>query len=202
MTSRLSLVCCLLVLSSLAQANDLTKVSAAHAAKLAELKKQAHPLGSIVQTIVSEAKFRNANGPGWVEMKGQDILDSRLCKELKVCTLPNAEGTFLRTKGPKNQTLAQRDEAKLPDHTHVLNESGGAAITFFGNSGTGFTDVWMVDGGPVTAFNKNGSNAGGSNGAGIYSGSSARLVGTTAGMTSSQDVKPLNLTVQTLIRID
>ena len=77
MNKRFALTACLLILSSVAHAEDLTKIVAIQAAKLASLQKQIHPLGSIVQTIVPESEFRTANGPGWVEMKGQSIPEKR-----------------------------------------------------------------------------------------------------------------------------
>jgi hypothetical protein len=184
-------------------AGQIEQILSLQAARLNHLENSSNPVGAIVQTIVAEADFQRAYGKQWVVMRGQDVSGSKLCLLFKICRLPNAEGTFLRTTGPQAQVLAERQEAVLPSHAHRLNSSGGAAITFIGNSGAGFTDLWSQEGGPVVTFNKAGSNQGGSVGGGSYTASSVPLVGVTGDSASvSGEVKPLSLTVQTFIRID
>ncbi len=190
-------------LSLPAFATPVEKVVAVQAAKIANLEKETLPLGAIVQTIVKEADFQRVYGTRWVAMRGQDISNSKLCKTFAICRLPNADGAFLRTTGSQAPNVGERQEANFPKHAHRLDNRGGAAITVLGNSGAGYTDIWMQTGGPQATYNYRGTNAGGSDGWGSYSRESAPLLGTTAEAVSVEgEVRPLSLTVQTFIRID
>ncbi len=145
-----------------APAAPLENVVAVQAAKIASLDRDTQPLGAIVQTIVKEADFQRVYGKRWVAMRGQDISNSRLCKTFAICRLPNAEGAFLRTTGPQTPNVGERQEPNFPSHLHGLDNRGGAGITFIGNSGSGYTDIWMKSGGPAATYNYRGTNAGGS----------------------------------------
>lgn len=64
--------------------------------KLISLGFSTEPVGTIKQSILTESQFQNANGSSWVKMKGQSISGSKLCTDYSICTLPAAEGKFLR----------------------------------------------------------------------------------------------------------
>lgn len=80
-------------------AESQTKKSDIDRAKLAAMGFSPMPVGSIVQSLLTEAQFQGENGVGWVLMTGQAIAGSKLCTKHSLCSLPDARGQFLRTAG-------------------------------------------------------------------------------------------------------
>lgn len=78
-------------------------------------KKSGFKIGDTKQSILSETQFQSIHGPEWVKMRGQVITTSRLCVKFSICTLPNAEGRFLR------DSVADAGLRSIPDDTTAKN---------------------------------------------------------------------------------
>jgi hypothetical protein len=129
---------------------------------------QLMPVGSIIQSIMTEAEFQAEAGTSWILMDGRSIVGSKLARIKSISVIPNASGRFLRTAGgnaaalavAQGQATAQNglqainnpvtSQADSPDHTHNLgygaNVTGGSIATpssFGGGSSakSGFTST-------------------------------------------------------------
>lgn len=69
------------------------------------LEESVFGLGSIQQSILTEAQFQSMMGTGWVAMKGQSIAGSLLDKAFGISTLPDARSRFLRNSDAADTNL-------------------------------------------------------------------------------------------------
>ena len=63
------------------------------------------PVGTIKQSILSEAQFQSQSGTDWVAMKGQAVAGSTICLTYSICTLPDARNRFLRNSDAADTNL-------------------------------------------------------------------------------------------------
>jgi len=139
------------------------------------------PIGSVIQSMLTESEFQSLYGTGWVLADGRSVTGSRYAAIKSTTTVPDMRGVFLRGKnngradGNQNPDgeLAigsyQADEIK--GHAHSVNYLTGAAL----NGGT---------------FNFNATNVNTSTGSASTS---------SAGGNES---RPKNVTVNNFIRIN
>lgn len=62
-------------------------------------------VGSIKQSILTEAQFQAQAGTDWVAMKGQSVAGSVICVTYSLCTLPDARNRFLRNSDAADTSL-------------------------------------------------------------------------------------------------
>lgn len=115
-------------------------------------------IGDIRYSILSPDSFVKENGQGWVLMDGRLIPETaKLCKDYRICKLPDARGYFIRSLNPDNSQRvagdAQTDQFKAHKH-HIasLAWSTGAVtmspLVAFDNKGNGYPARLSVEDGP------------------------------------------------------
>lgn len=126
-------------------------------------------IGSIQQSILTEAQFQSQMGTEWVKMRGQSVTGSRLCNEFSICTLPSAEGRFLRDsvsdaglRTTPNDTTAKNGLSNASSSVTVSGTANGALASFKSSTYTGNTS-----GGSLASFKS--ANYGISEGAHVHS---------------------------------
>ena len=67
--------------------------------------KSNYVVGSIQQSILTEAQFQAQIGTEWVAMKGQAVAGSTICVTYSICTLPDARNRFLRNSDAADTNL-------------------------------------------------------------------------------------------------
>ena len=67
--------------------------------------KSNYVVGSIQQSILTEAQFQAQIGTDWVAMKGQAVAGSAICVTYSICTLPDARNRFLRNSDAADTNL-------------------------------------------------------------------------------------------------
>lgn len=94
-------------------------------------------VGSVQQSILTEAQFQTQMGTDWVKLKGQSIAGSKLCTQYSICTLPNAEGRFLRDsvsdaglRTTVNDTTAKNGLTNSTSSVSATGTSGGSRALF------------------------------------------------------------------------
>ena len=88
-------------------------------------------VGSIQQSILTEAQFQAQMSTDWVAMKGQAVAGSKICTEYSICTLPDATNLFLRSSDASSALAL----AKVDDTTAV-NTLATSSSTVTGIAGT------------------------------------------------------------------
>lgn len=117
------------------------------------------PLGTITQSILTEAQFQALKGTKWVRMSGQSIAGSDLDTLTGITTLPDMTGNeaFLGSTDLAESTLANYEANQNKAHTHKMVRDTTSASTI------GTNDQIAADGddgGTVADYKLKGSTSG------------------------------------------
>lgn len=176
------------------------------------------PVGSIIQSILTLAQFQAQAGTNWVLMNGASIVGSRLATITGWTNLPDATGRFLRTAGgdanpvlaatqgqgtaknalagvatlgSTNISLANGSAASAGAHTHNYHWAYGLYQAGSNNANP------IVSGGNAWATDSDGDHT--------HTVSGTTDIGHSHTMTitsTDPETRPVNLTVNTFIRIN
>lgn len=114
-----------------------------------EINRGAHPIGTVLQSMLSVEQFQSLMGIGWVLMNGQSCVGTAYGTYTGFTSVPDARGAFLRCKDHGVGRNSEGDTAlgtyqgdSVQNHTHAVNvhytENGNGA--YQGNiQGYGFT---------------------------------------------------------------
>ena len=94
-----------LLASDQANPASLEKIIAIQQKKIEKLEGARFAIGSLQQSFISEEKFQEQMGGGWVLCDGRDVTGSKYEKMGFGAKLPNCGGKFLRTLGPGSEAL-------------------------------------------------------------------------------------------------
>ena len=180
---------------------------------------QLMPVGSIIQSIMTEAEFQAEAGTSWILMDGRSIVGSKLARIKSISVIPDASGRFLRTAGGNAAALAapQADDNKphthAIDHDHPVKTSstqsanhthGGTTYdttngitrggTTLGNAGTIVASLSYAEHSHSFTTGTESANHSHTVDLDPLTGSS--------GSTGTTETRPVNLTVNTFIRIN
>lgn len=156
-------------------------------------KHSSSSLGSIKESMLTEAQFQAQHGTGWVLMDGRDVTGSAYATLTGNTTLPDARGQFLRGKNNGRSDGQQNPDGDMALGTQTEdairnitgNVSGGRALSPPSPAGAFSTYV----------NNTSGPNNGGSGELNIVF-NAANVVPT------ASDNRPKNLTVNIFIKIN
>jgi hypothetical protein len=206
---------------------QLKQMMAVMKAEIAALKSASFAVGAVQQSFLSEAEFQKQMGRGWVLCDGRTVSGSRWERLGYGSIIPNCTGRFLRTSGGDAADLrsAQDDSTainglslsastslqsnmtvEVSGQTNEPNWTGnlfGAINDGVNSSPDAYTGIeaWAkrrvgLDGaywgrmfGHVHAFSGKGQATGGS-------------WSTTINATGDRETRPINITVNTFVKID
>jgi hypothetical protein len=176
---------------------DIKKILAVQQARIDQLQSKQISVGSIVQSILGEAEFARLNGSGWVLMKGQSIEGSVLCKQTSLCKLPDASGRFLRSAGgPAAPLRSAQDQGtavnqlKVVDFTGIKSFQGSTdGVSIKRWEDTVVTGPGVIDRGPTYPGTRFGVTVSGDINHGHL-------------LTGDVETRPMNLTVNTFVKIN
>lgn len=147
-----------------------------------------NPIGTVVQSMLSEAEYQAFAGDGWVLMDGRDVSGSDYAVLKGVSTIPDARGRFLRGKnngrsgGTGNPdgdaTLGDSQDDALASHNHNMS---------FNLTIHRFTRATGTGSGSANTYEDTGSGT---------------ALTSSAASTGSNETRPRNITVNTFIRIN
>jgi hypothetical protein len=125
-----------------------------------KLEESVFGLGSIQQSILTEAQFQSMMGTGWVAMKGQSIAGSLLDKTFGISTLPDARSRFLRNSDAADTNLRGlvADTTKKNGLALTGNVAGGTA-SISGTQSYASTNHSHYEGDLKAAIGASGGNA-------------------------------------------
>ena len=184
---------------------------------------QLMPVGSIIQSIMTEAEFQAEAGTSWILMDGRSIVGSKLARIKSISVVPDASGRFLRTAGGNAAALAVAQGQATAQNG--LNATGGTAsltgTTTFASSGhqhqspigysAGYQSTYTGFGSSGTTgavgIHNSGSSGTGNTDILLTNGpnqnASVGISSTAAGLTvGDTETRPVNLTVNTFIKIN
>ena len=116
------------------------QVSTGDVIKAKDLNGSSHHLGSIQQSLLTEAEFQSVAGDCWVKMRGQSIASSDLANltSNRLSVLPDSSGRFLRDIDGNAPSLAQTQEDAIRNISGTYyshgnsNKDSGRATTATG----------------------------------------------------------------------
>ncbi len=92
------------------QDSQLTKTVAILQAQLQDFKQNAFAIGTIQQAFVNEAEFQKQMGKGWVLCDGRNVVGSKWHKLGFGSNIPDCRGRFLRSFGSAAAPLKESQE--------------------------------------------------------------------------------------------
>lgn len=157
-------------------------------------------VGSIQQSILTEAEFQALAGNCWVLMAGQtlsgtDLGTITLARDgsgtgntnddglSAMANLPDASGRFLRSSGGNSTSLGQAQDDAIKSHAHRWENSFDSQQLSASSQSTGYFAPW---------FNGNGLHLDGP----TYKDPDATIG------TLSDETRPINITVNTFVKIN
>ena len=150
-------------------------------------------VGSVQQTFLTAVEFESIMGNEWVLADGRDVTGSLYEQVTGNSTVPDCRGLFLRTVGGNaNATIGGSQADEVIDHVVRSNNSSGSNLSLWFDEGTGA----RVGAGRTTV-----------RGVAIEIGqrnqtSSADITEARAGNDGAAETRPVNITVNTYIKIN
>ena len=90
---------------------------------------QLMPVGSIIQSIMTEAEFQAEAGTSWILMDGRSIVGSKLARIKSISVIPNASGRFLRTAGGDAAALSVSQGQTTAVNNLSVSANGAVNLT-------------------------------------------------------------------------
>lgn len=107
------------------------------------------PVGTYMQSMLTEVQFQAEAGSGWVLADGRSVVGSRYETITGSANIPDARGTFLRSKNN-----GRADGNQNPDGDLTLGQFTGDAIRNITGQANIIGEPYGIDGSASGAFNK------------------------------------------------
>lgn len=111
------------------------------------------PIGSVIESMLTESQFQGQAGSGWVLMDGRSVADTAYSSLTGFTNIPDARGRFLRGKShgsgnnpDGNLSLGSYTGDKLVSHDHELIANTTASLSLTGST----TAYWLPQSGGST----------------------------------------------------
>lgn len=121
-------------------------------------------IGSIQQSILTQAEFQALAGDCWIKMSGQTLSGTDLVAITgsrdgsgtgninddglsAMNSLPNADGRFLRSSGGNAVNLGEQQDDAIKSHAHRWEHSFNSQTLSASNQSTGYFAPWFNGGG-------------------------------------------------------